>query len=240
MKVLALILARGGSKRVPGKNIREFAGKPLIAHTIACAKRSKYINRIVVSTNDKEIAEVAKKYGAEVPFERPDNISQDGSMELDAFKHALKWLKDNEGYEPDFIVKLFVTSPFRKAQTVDKAIELFKANPDADSVRSVTLCTEHPYKMWTKEGDWLKPLIPFDQKPKEAHTLSYQILPKVYIQNASFDVTKPLTIWTKDSITGTKIFALEMSEAESLDVNTEMDFAFAKLLLEQNVMSVEV
>lgn len=233
MKVLAFIPARGGSKRVPGKNIKLLAGKSLIAHTVDCARGSKYINRIIVSTDDPAIAAAARECGAETPFVRPSEISQDGSVEIDAFKHALAWLKDHEGYEPDMIVKLFVTSPFRKAATIDKAIELLKDHPDADAVRSVTLCSEHPYKMWTMDKEWLNPFVPFDGRPKESHTFSYQLLPKVYVQNASIDVVRPSTIWNKGSITGDKILALPMDELESMDVNTQNDFDFAEFLIAQ-------
>jgi len=234
MKMLCLILARGGSKRVPHKNIKSLAGKPLISYTIECAKHSNFINRIIVSTDDKEIAKVANKYGAETPFLRPDNISKDTSTELEAFKHALSWLKENENYEPDMIVKLFPTSPFRKTESVDRAIELLLNNSQADSVRSVTLCSEHPYKMWTIEQNYLKSLIPPQQKPKEAHTLSYQLLPTIYIQNASIDVTRPKNIWEQESITGKNIIPFIMDEYESLDVNTSLDFQLAELLMKHN------
>jgi len=233
MKILCLILARGGSKRIPKKNIKKLGGKPLIAYAIECAKNSKYINRIIVSTDDKKIAAIAKNYGAEVPFLRPKNISQEYSTELEAFEHALGWLKDNENYIPDLIVKLFPTSPFRRAETVDKAIELILSHPEADSVRSIRLCSEHPYKMWRIEDGWLKSFIPFEQKPPEAHTFSYQVLPKVYIQNAAIDVTRPSNIWKKRSITGTKILPLVMDEIESFDINTPLDFIVAKTLLKQ-------
>jgi len=234
MKILCLILARGGSKRIPGKNIKILAGKPLIAYTIECAKRSKYINRIIVSTDDEKIAEIARAYGAEAPFLRPAEISKDHSTELEAFKHALSWLKNNDDYEPDLIVKLFSTSPFRKTESVDKAIELLLSNPEADSVRSVTLCSEHPYKMWTIEKNLLKSLIPLEQKPKDAHTLSYQILPTVYIQNAAIDVIKPKNIWEKDSITGDVILPFEMDEYESVDINNPIDFFLAESMIELN------
>jgi CMP-N-acetylneuraminic acid synthetase len=232
-KILCLILARGGSRRIPYKNIKKLAGKPLIAYTIECAKRSKYINRIIVSTNDIEIAKVAKDYGAEVPFFRPDELSKDDSTELDAFKHALGWLKVNESYEPDLIVKLFATAPFRSTKSVDKAITLLLDNPEADSVRSVKLCSEHPHKMWQIDGERLKSLIPVDQKQKEAHTLSYQILPEVYIQNAAIDVTKPDNVWEKDSITGINIVPFVMDEFESVDINNPLDFEFAEMLLKK-------
>jgi CMP-N-acetylneuraminic acid synthetase/2-polyprenyl-3-methyl-5-hydroxy-6-metoxy-1,4-benzoquinol methylase len=232
--VLCLILARGGSKRVPGKNIKPLGGKPLLAYTIECAKKSKYITRIIVSTDDEKIASVSRSYGAEAPFLRPAEISQDGSKELDAFKHALSWLKTHEKYEPDLIVKLFPTSPFRKPESVDKAVELMLANPSADSVRSVILCSEHPYKMWTIASNRLKSLIPLDQKPKDAHTFSYQILPTVYIQNASIDITKPSNIWVKDSITGEEIVPFIMDADESVDINHPIDFQLAEMVIENN------
>lgn len=231
MKILALILARGGSQRVPGKNIKELGGRPLICYTIEAAKKSRHINRIVVSTDDKEIAEVAKKCGAEAPFFRPAEISHGHSTELEAFEHALQWLKEKEGYEPDLIVKLFPTAPFRKAESIDRAVELMLANPDADSVRSVRPCSEHPYKMWTIEGNRLRHFLPAEKKPREAHTLSYQVLPKVYIQNACIDVTKPSNVWKKKSITGTEIVPFVMDEIESTDINTPLDFLFAEALL---------
>ncbi|MEM4331710.1 MAG: acylneuraminate cytidylyltransferase family protein [Candidatus Micrarchaeia archaeon] len=236
MKILSLILARGGSQRIPRKNIIPLGGKPLIQYTIEVAKKSKYINRIIVSTDDNEIAKVAKECGAEVPFMRPKEISQSDSTELQAFEHALKWLKENENYEPDYIVKLFPTSPFRKVESVDKCIELMLQNPDADSVRSVRKCTEHPYKMWKLDGKWLEPFIPWDQKPKEAHTLSYQMLPPVYVNNASIDITKPQTIYEKKSVTGTKIIGYVMDEIESIDINNTLDYKLAEILLKEGVV----
>lgn len=232
-KILCLILARGGSQRVPGKNIRKLGGKPLLAHAIECALQSRHINRVIVSTDDKKIANVAIRYAAEVPFMRPKNISKGDSKELDAFKHALGWLKEHEGYQPDIIVKLFSTSPFRTTQTVDKAIELFMKNPKADSLRSVRLCSEHPYKMWQIKGKRLNHFVSLRLKPKESHTWSYQILPNVYIQNAAIDVTKPQTIWKKNSITGTKIIPFVMDEYESLDINSPIDFEFAEFLMKK-------
>lgn len=235
MKILCLILARGGSVRIPKKNIKKLGKYPLIYYTIKAAQKSKYINRIIVSTDDEEIARVAKRYGAEVPFYRPKEISKEDSTELEAFEHALNWLKENEGYIPDLIVKLFPTTPFRRATSIDKAVKLMLANPEADSVRSVRLCSEHPYKMWTIEGNRLRSFIPLEEKPKEAHTLSYQVLPQVYIQNAAIDVTKPSNIWDKKSITGTEIIPFVMDEIESIDVNTPSDFMLAEILLKKGL-----
>lgn len=236
MKILGLILARGGSVRIPRKNIRKLGKYPLIYYTIQAAKKSKYINRVIVSTDDKEIASIAKNYGAEVPFYRPKEISKEDSTELEAFEHALNWLKENEGYIPDLIVKLFPTTPFRTAESIDKAIELMLANPKADSVRSVRQCSEHPYKMWTIEGNYLRSFVPLEQKPREAHTLSYQVLPKVYIQNACIDVTKPSNIWEKKSVTGTKIIPFVMeNEIESFDINTPLDLLLARMIFQKGL-----
>lgn len=231
MNILCLIPARSGSKRLPGKNIKMLGGKPLIAYTIECAKACKHAIRVVVSTDDPTIAAVAKRYGAEAPFLRPVEISKVDSLEIDAIKHALNWLYDNEKYQPDIIVKLFPTSPFRKPVSVDKAIDLFLADPSATSVRSVTLCSEHPFKMWTIDGNRLVPFI--RDKQKNAHVLAYQSLPTVYIQNASIDVLRPTNVWNLDSVTGNEIVPLVMGEDESVDINTPNDFLLAEAILKQ-------
>jgi len=233
MKVLAIIIARGGSQRVPNKNIRLLAGKPLLAYSIECAKRSRYVERVVVSTDSDAIADFALKAGAEVPFRRPAQIAQSHSTELQAMEHALGWFRDQEKYQPDFVVLLRPTSPFRTTATIDRGIELLRDNPAAHCVRTVRLCSEHPHKMWVMEGDGrrIRSLIPVEQKLPEAHTLSYQLLPTVYIQNASMDVFRPSNVWQLHSTTGTEIIPLVNDEYESVDINTEIDFLLAETLL---------
>jgi N-acylneuraminate cytidylyltransferase len=235
MQVLCVIIARGGSQRVPHKNIRPLAGRPLLAYSIEAAKRSGYVNRIIVSTDSDAIAEVAGREGAEVPFRRPAAISQSHSTELQAMEHALGWLKDRECYEPDLVVLLRPTSPFRTTATIDRAIELLRDDPDAHCVRTVRLCSEHPHKMWIMDsaGRRLRSLIPVEQKLPEAHTLSYHLLPTVYVQNASMDVLRPRNVWELRSTTGTEIIPLIMDEWESVDINTEIDFILAELLMTQ-------
>ncbi len=229
MQILAFIPARSGSKRIPKKNIKLLKGKPLIAYTIEAAKKSKYINRIVVSTDSEEIADIAKQFDAEVPFLRPDSISKAESTEMEFFIHALDWFVKNENYIPDLIVLLYPTSPFRKAESIDKAIEEMLKNPEADSLRSIRLCSEHPYKMWTIEDGYLRPFI--KGSDFNIHTLSYQLLPTVYIQNASIYITKPSTIKNKKSPTGDIIIPFIMDEIESVDINFPLDFAFAEMIL---------
>jgi N-acylneuraminate cytidylyltransferase len=242
MKVLCLIIARGGSQRLPNKNIRPLAGRPLLAYSIAAARRSSYVNRIVVSTDSDMIAEIAQKEGAEIPFRRPAEISQGHSTELQAMEHALGWFKDHESYEPDFVVLLRPTSPFRTTASIDRAIELLISDPSAHCVRTVRLCSEHPHKMWLMdtEGRRIRSLIPVEQKLPEAHTLSYQLLPTVYIQNASMDVFRSNNIWQLRSTTGTEIIPLVQDEFESVDINTEIDFILAETLMAQRKDGVAV
>ncbi|MFH1884902.1 MAG: acylneuraminate cytidylyltransferase family protein [Planctomycetota bacterium] len=229
MKILSLIPARAGSKRVSNKNILPLGGKPLIGYTIEAAEKSRLVTGILVSTDSEEIAAVARQYGAEVPFLRPAAIAQSDSTEMQFLEHALDWLSKHEGYSPDLIVLLYPTSPFRKPESIDKAIETILAHPEADSLRSVRLCSEHPYKMWVRAGKYLKPFV--KTANQNSHTLSYQLLPTVYIQNASIYITKPATIREKGSPTGDIIVPFIMDELESLDINTPLDFRFAEMLI---------
>jgi len=232
MKILALIPARAGSKRVKGKNLKHLDGKPLIAYTIEAAKTSRQVNRIVVSTNSKEIASVARQYGAEVPFLRPDDISTADSTEMEFFEHALNWLSNNDNYEPELIVLLYPTSPFRKAESIDRAIEKILGHPEADSLRSIRKCNEHPYKMWEIENGYLQPFVKVRGVERaDIHTISYHLLPKVYIQNASIYITKPSTIRNKGTPIGDTVIPFIMDELESIDINTPLDFKLAEMLV---------
>lgn len=237
MKILALIPARAGSERVPNKNILPLNGKPLISYTIEAALNSKHINRIIVTTDSEEILAISKAYGAEVPFLRPASIAQKDSTEMQFFEHALEWLETNESYEPDFIVLLYPTSPFRTTESIDKAIEEILKHPEADSLRSVKLCSEHPHKMWIRDVNYLKPFVETDIP--NSHTLSYQLLPTIYIQNASIYITKPVTIRVKKSPTGDVIIPFIMNEEESIDINNPIDFALAEAVMNLRIESVK-
>ncbi|MFC1546341.1 cytidylyltransferase domain-containing protein [bacterium] len=238
MKILSFIPARGSSERIPNKNIKMLNGKPLISYTIECAGKSRFINRVVVSTDSAEIADVAVKYGAEVPFMRPASISNSNSTEMEFFEHALTWFKDNEDYTPDLIVLLYPTSPFRKTESIDKAIELMLDNSDADSLRSIKLCSEHPYKMWISKDKYIEPFAKTDDPNMQ--TLSTQLFPKVYIQNASIYITKVSTIRNKKSPIGDKVIPFIMDEIESVDINTYLDFEFAEMICgKERILSLE-
>ena len=228
MEVLGLIPARSGSQRVKNKNIRLLNGKPLIYYTIKAAIDSKLISRVLVTTDSEEIQKFALKNGVEAPFLRPIEISGEFSTEYQFHKHALEYLNNKEGYKPDIIVNLYPTSPFRKPETIDSAIRIYIENIEFDSLRSIVKCKEHPYKMWVKEGIGLRPFIITDDSSE--HTLSYQLLPEVFIQNASIYICKYETIEILKSTVGNKVLSFEMDEIESLDINQEIDFEIAKII----------
>jgi CMP-N,N'-diacetyllegionaminic acid synthase len=210
-KIIALIPARGGSKSIPRKNIYPVAGKPLIAHSIRQALESKYIARVIVSTDDEEIAEVSRKWGAEVPFMRPAEFSQNQSLDIEVFDHALRWLKKNEAYEPELVVHLRPTGPVRRVARIDQAIETILAQPEADALRSVQMAKQNPYKMWFIENGLLKPILQLEGIA-EPYNMPRQKLPKTYWQNGTLDITRPKTVLEKKSTMGEKIIAFEIND----------------------------
>src|SRR5512135_2255165 len=133
-EVLAVVPARGGSKAIPRKNVRDFAGYPLLAYSIAAGLQARMVTRTIVSTDDDEIAAVAREYGAEVPFMRPAELAADDTTDLPVFQHALHWLETNESYRPDMVVQLRPTSPIRPRDCVESALQELVNHPDADSV----------------------------------------------------------------------------------------------------------
>ena len=151
-EVLAIIPARGGSKGIPRKNIRNFAGYPLLAYSIAAGLQAKSVTRVIVSTDDEEIAVVAREFGAGTPFMRPVEFAQDDTTDLPVFQHALAWLAEHEGYKPEVVVQLRPTSPIRPRDCVDSAVNTLLAHPDADSVRGVVPAGQNPHKMWRISG----------------------------------------------------------------------------------------
>lgn len=209
--ILALIPARGGSKGVPGKNIMDIAGQPLISYSIEQAHNSRLINRVIVSTDDQKIAEISKKYNAELPFIRPAEFSEDLSPDIDVFYHALTWLKDNEGYEPELVVHLRPTGPVRNVELIDKAINMMLNDNNATSLRSVSTPTQTPYKMWRVVEDYLEPMVTLDGI-KESHSMPRQMLPHPYWQNGYVDVIRASTILLQKSMTGDKIIPFIVEE----------------------------
>lgn len=224
MNILAVIPARSGSKSVKDKNIRNINGKPMLAYSIDHALNSKYINRIVVSTDSEQYAEIAKKYGAEIPFLRPAEYATDTALDYDVFKHCLSFLKEKEAYEADIVVQLRPTYPIRHIEDIDRMIEMLIEDKEADSVRSIAPAKEIPYKMWHKnEKGELKPLL---TDIPECYNMPRQELPKVYYQNACIDVFRGNVVLEKHSMSGDKILGYEMEH--NYDIDTEEEFQRAE------------
>lgn len=211
-RILALIPARGGSKGIPRKNTIMLCGKPLIAYSILQANASRRIDRVVVSTDDQEISRVAKEWGAEVPFVRPAEYARDLSPDIDVFRHALSWLKEHEGYEPDMVVHLRPPGPVRRVELIDQAVDLLADHPEADAVRSVSPALQTPYKMWgiTTDG-YLQPLLKVDGKD-DCQSLPRQQLPKVFWQNGYVDVIRPRAVLEKNSMWGECVLPFVVDE----------------------------
>lgn len=224
MNILAVIPARSGSKSVKDKNIRKINGKPMLAYSIEHALNSRYINRIVVSTDSEQYAEIAKNYGAEVPFLRPAEYATDTALDYDVFQHCLLFLKEKEAYEADIVVQLRPTYPIRNIEDIDRMIEMLMENGEADSVRSIAPAKEIPYKMWRKkENGEITPLL---LDIPECYNMPRQELPKVYYQNACIDVFRGNVVLDKHSMSGDKILGYEMTH--NYDIDTEEEFQKAE------------
>lgn len=230
MHILAIIPARGGSKSIPRKNLRLLGGKPLIAYSIEQANRSGFITRVVVSTDEQEIAEVSRHYGAEVPFLRPPELAQDDTPDLPVFQHALTWLEQHKGYVPDLVVHLRPTTPNRRVETIDLAIQTYLKHPDIDSLRSVTPAEHSPFKMWfIKDDGCLQPVIRLGNR-HESFNLPRQALPPAYQGDGYIDITRPDVILGSGSMTGGRILAF-LTDEPCVDIDHEKDLMEAESLL---------
>ncbi|MDQ2690631.1 MAG: acylneuraminate cytidylyltransferase, partial [Chloroflexota bacterium] len=231
-EILALIPARGGSKGIPRKNIRNFAGYPLIAWSIAAARQASCVSRVIVSTDDEEIAAVARQHGAETPFLRPSELAQDDTTDLPVFDHALQWLKENEGYQPEIVIQLRPTSPVRPRDCVDSAVQILLGHPDADCVRGVVPAGQNPHKMWRFAGED-KPMMPLLEVEgiSEPYNAPRQILPPVYWQTGHIDAIRVSTIQQKRSLTGDVIYPLVIDPRYTVDIDNLSDWAMYEALV---------
>jgi CMP-N-acetylneuraminic acid synthetase len=236
-EVLALIPARGGSKSIPRKNIRPFYRHPLIAYSIAAAKAAETVTRVVVSTDDEEIAAVSCKYGAEAPFIRPAEHAGDQTPDLPVFEHALRWLEEHEGYRPDIVVQLRPTSPLRRVAHIDQAVRRLIETPSADSVRTVCVPFQNPFKMWRIGPDgFMRPLL--ETEFKEPYNMPRQALPEVYWQTGYVDAAWTDTILKKKSMTGDRILPLVIDPSEWIDIDSPDDWRRAERLLENGEINL--
>ena len=240
MEVLVLIPARGGSKGIPRKNVRDFAGAPLIAYSIVAGLQAELVTRVIVSTDDEEIAETARAWGAEVPFMRPSEFAQDDTTDLPVFEHALQWLRENEGYQPDIVVQLRPTSPVRPVGLVDDAINTLIQHPEADCVRGVVASGQNPFKMWRiSSSGQLEPLLKVAGLG-EPYNAPRQALPDTFWQTGHIDAIRTSTILNKHSLTGEVIFPLIIDPLYTVDIDTIEDFKnSARLMSDLRIKAVD-
>jgi len=235
-QVLALIPARGGSKSIPRKNIRPLAGHPLIAYSIAAGLAAETVTRILVSTDDPEIAEISRRYGAETPFLRPAEFAQDQTPDLPVFQHALLWLDENEDWRPEIVVQLRPTSPFRRVMHIDQAVYQLIEHPEADAVRTVCVPFQNPYKMWRiQPNGFMQPLV--DLGVPEPYNQPRQALPDVYWQTGYVDAAWSDTLLEKNSMTGERILPLVIDPSEWIDIDSADDWRRAERLLESGELT---
>ncbi|AIY80624.1 cytidylyltransferase family protein [Clostridium botulinum 202F] len=230
-EILAIIPARGGSKGLPGKNILNLNGKPLIAHTILASKNSKFVTRVVVSTDDKEIAEISKKYGAEVPYLRPNSLAKDKSLTIDSVFHMLDYLEKHEVYFPDYVLLLQCTSPLRDEQHIDGAIEkLVKSN----FYGIISICESEVNPYWTNifENESLKYFL------EEGKNITRrQDLPHIYRYNGAIYLAKTEALKRERTFEVENLTGYVMDRESSIDIDTEIDFKIAEIIMKNKDLS---
>jgi CMP-N,N'-diacetyllegionaminic acid synthase len=223
--IIGIIPARAGSKRIPRKNVKLLKGKPLIVHTFDVAKQSKLLSEVIVSTNDQEVVDLAKKNGIKVPFIRPEEFADDHATDLDWITHALRELR-SQNIIPDYLVILRPTQPLRKAEDIDQAItKMLKVK--SHSVRSLTKVKDHPYWMKTLKGDFA---LPFIHTGKQDEQLRSQDLPDVYKLNGIVDVIDVDNV-EFNMLYGKKMSYILLPASRSIDIDTLEDFEVAERLL---------
>jgi N-acylneuraminate cytidylyltransferase len=230
VRVVGLVPARGGSKRIPGKNIRPLAGHPVLAYTLAAARASEVFVDVVVSTDDERTAAVARHYEGEVPFLRPAALAGDTSADIEWVTYTLEQLAARgRTYEAFSILR--PTSPFRQPATIKRAWERFRSRRDADSLRAVEPCRQHPGKMWIVESDLMHPLLEGGSVDRPWHSTPYQALPRVYAQNASLEIAWTATVQRTRSIAGSRVVPLFTEGLEGFDINDTHDWWLAEELV---------
>ncbi len=233
-QLMAVIPARGGSKGLPGKNIKLLCGKPLIAWTIEAAKNCNDIDRVIVSTDYEKIAEISKRYGAEVPFLRPSALAGDESATIDTIFHTIDWFAGNENYHPGYIVLLQPTSPLRTTVDIQNAIKIFKPenldhdkNVNARAVVSVCKTEHHP---------WLSNTLPDNGSMKNfirpgIVNKRRQDLPVFYRLNGAIYIAETSYLHIYNGFFGPETFAYKMSEKRSIDIDSDLEFKLSELII---------
>jgi CMP-N,N'-diacetyllegionaminic acid synthase len=226
---IALIGARGGSERVPGKNVRRLAGHPLLAYAIATARESRLFDRILVSTDSKEIADVARWYGADVPFLRPAELATSTSPDIEWIAWTLPQLE--ERYELFAIVR--ATNPFRGSDVLRRGMAQLVATPEADSIRAVELVKQHPGKMWAiaEDGRLMTPILEQGHLDVAWHAGQFPALPPVYVQNSALEIAWTRVVEETGTREGRVVAPFLTRGLEGLNIDDEEDFARAEALV---------
>lgn len=234
---LALIPARSGSVRVPGKNIRPLKGHPLLAYTIAAARRSGAFSRVIVSTDSQQIADIAVGYGAEAPWLRPPELAGPLARDIEWVKHALDALPDADSARVFALLR--PTSPLRTPQSISLAVQQLLDDPTADSLRAVEPCKQHPGKMWVLQGpDRMEPLLSQPEDAQPWHSTPYQALPVVHVQNAALEVAWVRTVRELGTIAGRIVRPFVLEGYEGHDVNEEEDWWVLERLLSEGTATL--
>ena len=224
MNIYTIIPARGGSKGIPKKNIKLLKGKPLIAYTIEYSIKSKLINKTVVSTDSLEIANIAKSFGANVPFIRPGYLAEDLTTDFPVFKHALLELENIFKEEIDLLILLRPTSPYRPEGLIEIGVNKMIQNPGASSLRSVAKTSEHPYRQWISNGD---SIVGYEKDILEPYNIPRQQLPEIYFQTGDIEIIRRSTI-IDGSISGKNVIPLIINHEDMVDIDTDKDWKDAE------------
>ena len=237
MKTVAFIPARSGSKRVIDKNIRPLAGHPLLAYSVHAALESGCFDTVVCATDSDSYAEIAIRYGAEVPALRPNHISSGTSPDIEWVEFMLEALA-KRGENFDSMAILRPTSPFRSTLTIRRAFDEFMKQPRADSIRAVEPVSQHPGKMWIVRDDVLLPLLPWQEGGTPWHSCQYHALPRVYVQNASLEIAKVERVKATGTISGTTVMPFFTRGLEGFDINSEQDWSLGEIYLAEGAVQL--
>jgi CMP-N-acetylneuraminic acid synthetase len=233
MKILGTICARGGSKGVKNKNIKDLAGKPLIAYTIEYLKKWGKADRIICSTDSEIIADVAKKYGAEIPFMRPKDLAKDTSPKLPVLQHILQFCEQQDNIKYDVIIDLDPTSPLRKQRFLNEALDKF-LDSDANNLYSVSKANKNPYFNMIEVDE-----NGYAHLSKNSNVIRRQDAPNVYEMNASIYIFKRDFLQNTNNVHSDKTIIYEMPDETSVDIDNEIDFKFVEFLLKNEVFKFD-
>ncbi|TGM53982.1 acylneuraminate cytidylyltransferase family protein [Leptospira biflexa] len=220
---IAIIPARSGSKSIKDKNLAMINGHPLIAYSIAAGVLAETVSRTIVSTDSEEYADIAMRYGADVPFLRPPEISTDTSTDRDFMLHAMKWVKDNEASLPEFWVHLRPTTPLRNPKLIDEALKILSADSNATALRSAHPCSESPFKWFRKNQSGYLTALTSEETSLDRFNLPRQSYPDVYIPDGYVDVVRSSFVLNTEMFHGNKVIGYISPVCTEVDSPEELD-----------------